>query len=657
MNKGEALKLAQEFGIKDVGNKMYEAWLADPTVTREALINRFSPKASDKIKAGDSGVRQPLTEAFGVGADKIGALLNPRSQYYWGNMPAKELLKVATNAGYVKDLPGDASESDKQQNREDFGKFLNYLAKSSTEFERRNVVRDYDKETAFTKNPSAWAAKMLFTPTVERAKEQALKGQGPSTLGQMDARDLGTLGTDIMANAAFGAGGSLASQKLTGLGLRSFLQHYGSVAGAGALGGLGKAAAKDIGTDEGSQWYEYLTEPALGAVTNALGSEIALKLLGNKLSQATHGIKSMRPATKKIENALSDTEMKAKDYMDELLKNSRMNTDNGYIRPEDAKRIVQDMRLADEGLGIEPNVPNGETGRFVDELLAIDKEASARTDPGSYFVEAGKMLDNAIAVAKNSAAETGLPYYANKANYLEAIARLFRNGIKKENPQEYLSNVRKYLAARENAASKAQDFLKLEKDASFLKQLDQEGMSYENVLRNNGYKLTPSTADEGPIIYSDINRLGEFVELNKLIPKNSNKWYGLTSRDIRPGLKSQEARDLLENHPPVKEYIESLPQTKSEAALRSAGVGAYDVIRAGLGDQAIKDRDKEDASPKTVERKFNELLKRKPKTVEKVMNWQTDMYEEPSMQLTPEERQLIDQWRVIQMRRNLLGGD
>lgn len=649
MTQDEALKLAEEFGIEDVGNKMYEAWLADPTVTREALVNKFSPKASDKIKAGDSGVRQPLTEAFGVGADKIGALLNPRSQYYWGNMPAKELLKVAMNAGYLKDLPGDASEGDKQQNREDFGKFLNYLAKSSTEFERRNVVRDYDKETAFTKNPSEWAAKMLFTPTVERAKEQALKGQGPSTLGQMDARDWGTLGTDIMANAAFGAGG-LASQKLAGRGLRSFLQHYGSVAGAGALGGLGKAAAKDIGTDEGSQWYEYLTEPALGAVTNALGSEIALKLLGNKLSQSTHGIKSMRPATQKIENALSDTEMKAKDYMDELLKNSNMNIKNGYIRPEDAKRIVQDMRIADEGLGIEPNVPDGETGRFIDELLAINK------DGGYSWAKFQDMLDNAIITARDAAAE-GNPYYANKANYLEAIARLFRNGI--DEPNKYLPRVQKYLEARGNAASKAQDFLQLEKDAKFLNQLDKEGMSYENVLRDNGYKLTPSTADEGPIIYSDENRLYDYLKLRDLIKmkQNPNPWYGKTSINTKSGLKSQEARDLLDKHQPVKDYFESMPQTKKEAELRSAVAGAYDVIRAGLGDQAIKDRDKEDASPKTVERKFNELLKRKPKTVERVMNWQTDMYEEPSMQLTPEERQLIDQWRVIQMRRNLLGGD
>lgn len=650
MTQDEALKLAEEFGIEDVGNKMYEAWLADPTVTREALVNKFSPKASDKIKAGDSGVRQPLTEAFGVGADKIGALLNPRSQYYWGNMPAKELLKVAMNAGYVKDLPGDASDGDKQQNREDFGKFLNYLAKSSTEFERRNVVRDYDKETAFAKDPAEWAAKMLFTPTVERAKEQALKGQGPSTLGQMDARDLGTLGTDIMANAAFGAGGSLASQKLAGRGLRSFLQHYGSVAGAGALGGLGKAAAKDIGTDEGSQWYEYLTEPALGAVTNALGSEIALKLLGNKLSQATHGIKSTRPLGKKVENALSDTEMKAKDYMDELLKNSNMDIQNGYIRPEDAKRIVQDMRLADEGLGIEPNVPDGETGRFIDELLAIKK------DGGYSWAKFQDMLDNAIGTARNAAAE-GNPYYANKASYLEAIARLFRNGIAE--PNKYLPRVQKYLEARGNAATKAQDFLQLEKDAKFLSNLDKEGMSYENVLRDNGYKLTPSTADEGPIIYSDENRLYDYLKLRDLIKmkQKPDPWYGKTSINTKSGLKSQEARDLLDKHQPIKDYFESMPQTKNEAALRAAGAGAYDVIRAGLGDQAIKDRDKEDASPKTVERKFNELLKRKPKTVERVMNWQTDMYEEPSMQLTPEERQLIDQWRVIQMRRNLLGGD
>jgi hypothetical protein len=650
MTQDEALKLAEEFGIEDVGNKMYEAWLADPTVTREALVNMFSPKASDKIKAGDSGVRQPLTEAFGVGADKIGALLNPRSQYYWGNMPAKELLKVAMNAGYVKDLPGDASEGDKQQNREDFGKFLNYLAKSSTEFERRNVVRDYDRETAFTKNPSAWAAKMLFTPTVERAKEQALKGQGPSTFGQMDARDLGTLGTDIMANAAFGAGGSLAGQSLAGRGLRSFLQHYGSVAGAGAIGGLGKAAAKDIGTDEGSQWYEYLTEPALGAVTNALGSEIALKLLGNKLSQSTHGIKSMRPLNQKIENALSDTEMKAKDYMDELLKNSNMNIKNGYIRPEDAKRIVQDMRLADEGLGIEPNVPDGETGRFIDELFAINKEG------GYSWAQFQDMLDNAIGTARNAAAE-GNPYYANKASYLEAIARLFRNGIAE--PDKYLPRVHKYLEARGNAANKAQDFLQLEKDAKFLNHLDKEGMSYENVLRDNGYKLSPSTADEGPIIYSDENRLYDYLKLRDLIKmkQKPNPWYGKTSINTKSGLKSQEARDLLDKHQPIKDYFESMPQTKNEAALRAAGAGAYDVIRAGLGDQAIKDRDKEDASPKTVERKFNELLKRKPKTVERVMNWHTDMYEEPSMQLTPEERQLIDQWRVIQMRRNLLGGD
>lgn len=677
MTQDEALKLAEEYGIDGIGNTMYEAWEKDHTLTRDALVNKFSTKVSDKVKAAESGVRQPITEAFGVGADKIGAVLNPRSDLYWGHMKSGDLLKIAKSAGYVDDLPGDASEEEKQANRAKFGNFLNYLSKASTDYERRNIIRDYEN-TQFLKDPVGWSQNMintvLFNPTEQRMKEQALKGEGPSRAGlagfaDMGSRDIATLGTDIASNAAFGAGGSLAGRVLAGRALKNYLQHYGSVAGAGVLGGLGKAAAKDIGTDEGARWYEYPAEAAIGAGANALGSEITLKLLANKLSKAAHGVKSAKKVANKVKNASNNSEMRASEYLDDLLENAYMDESisNGYIRPEDAQRIVKDMQLLDEGLSMAPYVPEGEAGRYVEDLDAMYRMASEDESLNFY-----RMLDQAISTSKNNVANGVNPQYeAGKQAYLEATRRLFQNGVIPD--WEYMEKVGSYLDALNSAKGKVANFNEMLDDARVLKNLEQDFVSaqrddalraaaadeaYEDILRSNGYRLTPSTAEEGPIIYSDKNRLGEWNALKNLAEGSNNSLlYGRVGPNLSEGMESQVARDLLEQHPVVKDYIATLPDTKLGASLRSGGKGAKDILDAAIANKAIQSKDQPDNSPAYIEKKFNELSERKPEAVKRVMGWLTDTDLPAEQQLTPEDRQTIDAWRVIQMRRNLLGGD
>lgn len=643
MTQEEALKLAEEFGIKDVGNTMFEAWLADPTLTRDALINRFSPKIEDKLTSKDSGIRNPITELFGVSADKVGAVLNPRSELYWGNMDSKQLLEKAKDAGYVRDLPSDATESEKQKERENFGKLLNYLSNVSTDFERRNIVKDYEN-VEFLDNPIDYlqqkANSFLFSPTEQRMKELALKGTGPTGFSDMNMRDLATLGTDLGANVAFGAGGSLVGRQLAGNALRNYLQHYGSVAGAGALGGLAKAYAKDIGSEDGAKWYEYPSEAAIGALTNAIGSEVMLKMLGQRIGQATHDVKSVKGLSKNLENIGKNQEMEAAEYLGDLIDNMHLYKETGYIRPEDAERIVKDMSIVDDGL----------SKSYSDDLIRMIRDAG---DDAELFY---KKLDDAIANARGAGSEGG-----EKADYLDAARRLMQNGvigngdIVRKEPM--LPNLTARATGNHYWTHEGNYFYPHQQALTDAQKAEIANRSYADILRTNGYRLEPRTANEGPIIYSDANKTSDYLALSKLAEGVKNKWTRPTAKQFEHGLESQRTRDLLERNPVVKDWYESMPATTKGAALQDAGSGAFGVIRAAMGDAAIKAADKPETDPKSVERRIEKIKKEKPSTFEKVMNWQTDMYEPADKQLTPEERQTIDQWRVIQMRRNLLGGD
>ena len=663
MEKKELLKLANEFAEKygeAVGDSIYEAGVKYPTLTHEALVNRFSPDISDKVKANDSGIRNPLTELFGVSADKVGAVLNPRSELYWGNMDSKQLLDMAKDAGYVRDLPGDATESEKQKERENFGKLLNYLSKASTDYERRNVVREYDNPQ-FLDNPIDYlqqkANSFLFSPTEQRMKELALKGEGPTGFSDMNVRDIGTLGTDIMANAAFGAGGSLIGRKLAGNALRNYLQHYGSVAGAGALGGLAKAYAKDIGTEEGSKWYEYPSEATIGALTNAIGSEILLKAIGQRMGQATQNVKSVKGLSKRVENLAKSQEQEAAEYLDNLQDQLHFDKYSGYIRPEDAERIVKDMSIVDDGLSNAYNVPSGEASKYYDDLVRMIRDSG--DDVESFY----KTLDNAIESARSLGKDGGAnaAYYNGKADYLDAARRLMQNGVVPRGefyePKQLLPEVVKNATGDNYMRRQGDIWTQAPQSLTESQKSEIADRSYADILRTNGYTLEPRTANEGPIIYSDANKRSDYLALAKLAEGVQNKWTRPTAKQFEHGLESQRTRDLLERNPVVKNWYESMPASQKEAMLQDAGAGAFGVIRAAMGDAAIKAADKPETDPKSVERRIEKIKKEKPSTFEKVMNWQTDMYEPADKQLTPEERQTIDQWRVIQMRRNLLGGD
>ena len=660
MTQDEALKLAEEFGIDDVGNTMFEAWLADPTLTREALVNRFSPKIEDKLTAKDSGIRNPLTELFGVSADKVGAVLNPRSELYWGNMDSKQLLEKAKDAGYVRDLPGDATESEKQKERENFGKLLNYLSNVSTDFERRNLVKDYEN-VEFLDHPIDYlqqkANSFLFSPTEQRMKELALKGEGPTGFSDMDMRDFATLGTDLAANVAFGAGGSLVGRGLAGNALRNYLQHYGSVAGAGALGGLAKAYAKDVGTENGARWYEYPSEAAIGALTNAIGSEVMLKMLGQRIGQATHDVKSVKGISKNLENLGKNQEMEAAEYLDDLIDNMHLYKETGYIRPEDAERIVKDMAIVDDGLSQAYNVPAGEASSYSDDLIRMIQDTG--NDAEMFY----KKLDNAIADARGVGREGGenASYFNGKADYLDAARRLMQNGVvgtvEMSKKEPMLPKLTERATGNTYWTQEGNYFHPHQQNLTAAQKAEIADRPYADILRTNGYRLEPRTANEGPIIYSDANKTSDYLALSKLARGVQNKWTRPTAKQFEHGLESQRTRDLLERNQVVKDWFESMPATTKGAYLQDAGAGAFGVIRAAMGDAAITAADKPETDPKSVERRIEKIKKEKPSTFSKVMNWQTDMYEPADKQLTPEERQTIDQWRVIQMRRNLLGGD
>ena len=315
------------------------------------------------------------------------------------------------------------------------------------------------------------------------------------------------------------------------------------------------------------------------------------------------------------------------------------------------------MAIVDDGLSQAYNVPAGEASSYSDDLIRMIQDTG--NDAEMFY----KKLDNAIADARGVGREGGenASYFNGKADYLDAARRLMQNGVvgtvEMSKKEPMLPKLTERATGNTYWTQEGNYFHPHQQNLTAAQKAEIADRPYADILRTNGYRLEPRTANEGPIIYSDANKTSDYLALSKLARGVQNKWTRPTAKQFEHGLESQRTRDLLERNQVVKDWFESMPATTKGAYLQDAGAGAFGVIRAAMGDAAITAADKPETDPKSVERRIEKIKKEKPSTFSKVMNWQTDMYEPADKQLTPEERQTIDQWRVIQMRRNLLGGD
>lgn len=697
MTEDEFLKNLEKVVETDVerADSLLKLWEEDPTRSWKQL---------NAIIDGDKSapVRRPITEAFNTTEDKLRMLVDPNSDENWMTKPVGSysnpktgtLLRAAIDGGYVKELPNDAPEADKIEQRKDFGNFLRMLADETNLQGRRNAVRDFEKESQFTKNPLLWFAKGVVPTYTKRAKEQAMKGEGATSLSDMNAQDLGTLGLDLGAQTMLGAGSAGLSKALLlrgignaakNYGLRSTYNVLGSDLAAGAIGGLASVGNRDLNTDEGARLYEYGTEPFLTGALNAIATPAVLRQgvrqgahliglgaekVGGLGKKKAFNVAQRRADEKYAEPALAAT-------LRDLEEQAGRDLSNSIVKPETQAKIEDMYRIINDGT----TRTAGKETSLLDDLQQL-YDASAK---GRYGV-VGELMSNA--------GEGALPNVGRFSAALDSKIAQIENTLKTGD----LTDASKGLLGRELEYYKTFRELMDNGLVDPEKYLNYADMPEQLVFKENNLVAAPG--DNTPVFELGKKASKDDIELIKDYISNVNKGSNLVYDD---GLM-RRIELLKEKYPEFKRYVNSIstvPAYNAEEGMyrsvwpslgrvddplihfydkprasyehynnygfipNKSNVAAFvpntvqilsDIAKPAAVQARLRAYDKPDNSLEALEAKYQEIRKNKPEAVDAAMEWKFDPRLESSKQLTMEERDVLDRYKEAR-RRAILGDD
>lgn len=673
-----------------LGNAFADAYHKDSLATEEQLMARAQASLGthEGLEAVATGKNvSPLTQAFGISEEGVRRLIDPNSSSNWMNMSSKALLQAGIDGGYINDIPKKPSPAQKEQQRKEFGKFLGMLAQESTDQGRRNAVSQYEN-TEFMKDPIGWGQKaindVLFRTYSKRAKEQALNGEGAGSWGGMSKRDAATLGTDIFANAAYGAGAAGLSRAVAGNGLRTAGAIYGSDLGAGVLGGTADVLNRAFNTRAGVMPYEYITEPAVGGIANALMSPGAVR------SMVSGGLSFMRGGrvgdmSKRNMMKRAGDWVASKTGWDEA-ELARTFRDNGITTDpsnkwwsSDTKKKVQEMKeIWDDGLTDSP----GETHSLFDELQymyeklqRVPEELGAELEEGMTYQDVqpstqqfDTLLKNYIEQLKgklaNSAGAEEAPEIQRQIKYFENARDIFANGLM--NPHDALTQLHPYKMGTDfmrepfTAGKPKADEFKVRK-ADDIRDMELMEDYVNNSIR--GDALDGFDSDLGDRLSS---LRDEFPEFDKYVsglrtvrvPVYESKTGYYRSGDVAYGnTVSYEGTPYNRAFVPTAEVLKAAfnPKIagKAEAAKQVAST-LSDAVLTGIARPVLTVKGKgrfehDDNSFEAIQRKFEELKSRKPAAAEAALNWKYDPRLADKDQLNSEERNLVNQYRAAKL--------
>lgn len=474
MNREEILDELEKIAVSQpaLADSMYERWKEDPTRSLETLRNLASLdfKSKDALETGK--IRSPMMDAFGLNEDQYRRLIDPNSKNNWMTLPTKEIWNAAVKGGYVDELPLNASEEEKLENRKKFGQFVNQLAMESTLQGRRNAIREYEN-VRFGDHPLDWTAgkanDLFFHTFSKRAKEQAMRGEGPSGWSEMSPQDAATLGGDIAVNTMLGAGAGGIGRSLWGRGVGEYagLRTAGNVLGsdvaAGVLGGLGSVANRSVNTEEGVQPYEYVTEPALTGGINAIATPAVLRegvgnaarllgIGGAKVDGAGKG-SLMRYAQKVADQKYAEPALASR--LKELQGAVDMTYDNSPVSEATKVKVGEMFDVLNDGISSTP----GKSTSLFDELQSLYEKSgregtNLRGDVSHIFW--GSSREGAVPIASkfrydldkkiadiegelaNSAGKSEMPELQRELNYFKNFRDLMDNNL--IDAEKYLHN-------------------------------------------------------------------------------------------------------------------------------------------------------------------------------------------------------------------------
>lgn len=666
MNKQAYLEKLKELAKQDPSLALFNAFAneyhKDSLATEEQLLARAKAYLGthEGLEAVATGKNvSPLTQAFDVSEEGLRRVIDPKSSSNWMNMSSSALLKAGIKGGYIRDIPVKASPLAKEKQREEFGKFLGMLAKESNDQAHRNAVAEYEN-TKFTKDPIGWAQKgindILFRTYSKRAMEQALNGEGAASWGDMSAQDRATLGTDILANTAYGAGGAglssaIAKRGIMGpyAGLRTAANLYGSDLAAGALGGTADVLNRSLNTRAGVMPYEYLTEPVAGGVANAVmtpgmlrsATSQALSFLGGGRTGDVSRRGAMQKVAEWVANRTGWDEAELARKFKEL--GGTPDYATAPLSSGTRQKIAKMKEIWDDGMTDSP----GQFSSLFDELQyeyernvtpAISGwnkkgEAVSTKDILPTTEEFIGALDNKIAELKGeyavAAGHEEAPALKRKIDYFENARDMFGTGLMnphevlyKTEPAEFVFNNRPTYGA---GSGKPVEF----KDPHTSRDL--------NIMKDFVYNANtglPVNVIDHPMA-DEIMRLStEYPEFGRYVQNMSTKKLKEEGPSLWSVTKDWTYGDR------IKKGVSRKDVSLSEAALS----GIVKPVAVVEGKEYFN---RPDDSFEAVQRQYEELKSRKPVAAEAALNWKYDPKLDEKDQLNSEERNLVNKYRKM----------
>lgn len=690
MNERAYLEKLKELYKQDpsakLGNAFANEYHNDSLATEEQLLARAKASLGthEGLEAMATGKNaSPLTQAFGISEEGVRRLIDPNSSSNWMNMSTSELLKAGINGGYIRDIPKDPSSAEREEQREQFGRFLKMLERESADQGRRNAVAEYEN-LQFSKDPIGWAQKgindMLFRTYSKRALEQALNGEGASSWGDMSTQDRATLGTDILADAAYGAGAAGLSRAVAGNSLRTAGALYGSDAAAGVLGGAADVMNRSLNTRAGVMPYEYVTEPAVGGISNALMSPGAVRSMisgGLNFMRGGHvGDMSKRNAMQRAgEWVASKAGWDEAELARTFLENGVSPNQAGKWWSADTKKKVKEMKdIWDDGLTDSP----GETYSLFDELQALyeqlkgtPEELGAELEDGMTFTDvqpSAQMFDTYLkrhidklkGALENSAGAEEAPALQRRIKYMENARDLFANGLM--DPHAALDQTHPFRMGfdfREPfTPGKARGEEFKVRPADEIRDMELMEDYVNNAMHGDALDVDDELADRLAALREAYPAFDRYVSGIRTVhvPGYESKMGHYRSGDVTYGnTVSYEGTPGNRAFVPTLEVINAAFNPKVSGVKGVAGqLGSTvsDAVLTGVARPVVTVQSKkrfehEDDSFEAVQRQYEELKSRKPVAAEAALNWKYDPRLDEKDQLNSEERNLVNKYRKM----------
>ena len=665
MNNTEFAEYIRPLVKKDpeLAHALDSEYTADPGASIEQLKARAEyslGRASGRIAMADGKNVSGLANAFNVSEAMLRRIIDPNSKENWMTMPSSEIRKAAVRAGYMKELPNNATDAQKAENRQGLSDFLKFLSAETTSQGRRNAVNEYEN-VRFSEHPVDWARKQIndlfFRTTSQRMKEQALRGNGPSGFGQMGIGDWGALGGDIGVNALYGAGAAGIGRGLAArapMGIRSTRDILLAPAAAGAMGGLFDAANRGINTENGARWYEYPSEAVLGAMSNVVAEPSMIRgairgatgvLRGSKVGGHS-GREALGRGQRLADDLTGTTEAQLREVIDGL---RTPNPASSPMTSGTRKKIKTMGEILDDGMTLAPN----EEASLFDQAQALyekgayypnGKPRPTYSRDGVFTASVDRMIANLEGSLKENVGASEAPAVKRQLDYWKNLKEMRANGLIDYDKYFFEKNPEPFTFA--NTPKEGMPEFTLRDIGSVS---DRRDIAAILELWNRGFPIEEiTTLAIHPERYSDL--LARYPELSKYLASQRK-----ASVPRMSGLGDRfDAKYDSKFVPGFEMWKANL--TQPGVAARTATEAALLGIAKPAATGVVMERyDRPEDSETTITRDFEKLMAEKPEATRAALDWKFDPRLEAGRQLDEFERGIVNKYRAMLTEKALQG--